>query len=279
MNTIEFPNKRATKSRYLLYNKVKEELSDEIRKKLLHFFMDKSIQEYVKNQLMSVVFQIHNNVSIRGVNNDDLLDELFEIIDHSGCALLMYESRAIVNFVILMHYYDLDEYRGKKLLAYLIGRKKINYLKDIPRDIISEIPNDLSIVKDDEFDDIHLSAYFKYFNDNIGAIDYSFWTFVTAEINFNYIYDYYMLRARLLNELKHSTIPTVVQRRLGVLKSFERLNDENKTIMFNRLKHNEVVNTDPRIVFETVCLIIEEGTELYEQQDIINFVPKTAHFI
>ena len=279
MNTIEFPNKRATKSRYLLYNKVKEELSDEIRKKLLHLFMDKSIQEYVKNQLMSVVFQIHNNVSIRGVNNDDLLEELFEIIDHSGCALLMYESRAIVNFVILMHYYDLDEYRGKKLLAYLIGRKKINYLKDIPRDIVSEIPNDLSIVKDDEFDDIHLSAYFKYFNDNIGAIDYSFWTFVTAEINFNYIYDYYMLRARLLNELKHSTIPTVVQRRLGVLKSFERLNDENKTIMFNRLKHNEVVNTDPRIVFENVCLIIEEGIELYEQQDIINFVPKTAHFI
>ena len=279
MNTIEFPNKRATNSRYLLYNKVKEELSDETRKKLLHFFMDKSIQEYVKNQLMSVVFQIHNNVSIRGVNNDDLLDELFEIIDHSGCALLMYESRAIVNFVILMHYYDLDEYRGKKLLAYLIGRKKINYLKDIPRDIVSEIPNDLSIVKDDEFDDIHLSAYFKYFNDNIGAIDYSFWTFVTAEINFNYIYDYYMLRARLLNELKHSTIPTVVQRRLGVLKSFERLNDENKNIIFNRLKHNEVVNTDPRIVFENVCLIIEEGIELYEQQDIINFVPKTAHFI
>lgn len=279
MNTIEFPNKRATKSRYLLYNKVKEELSDETRKKLLHFFMDKSIQEYVKNQLMSVVFQIHNNVSIRGVNNDDLLDELFEIIDHSGCALLMYESRAIVNFVILMHYYDLGEYRGKKLLAYLIGRKKINYLKDIPRDIVSEIPNDLSIVKDDEFDDIHLSAYFKYFNDNIGAIDYSFWTFVTAEINFNYIYDYYMLRARLLNELKHSTIPTVVQRRLGVLKSFERLNDENKNIIFNRLKHNEVVNTDPRIVFENVCLIIEEGIELYEQQDIINFVPKTAHFI
>ena len=279
MNTIEFPNKRATNSRYLLYNKVKEELTDETRKKLLHFFMDKSIQEYVKNQLMSVVFQIHNNVSIRGVNNDDLLDELFEIIDHSGCALLMYESRAIVNFVILMHYYDLDEYRGKKLLAYLIGRKKINYLKDIPRDIVSEIPNDLSIVKDDEFDDIHLSAYFKYFNDNIGAIDYSFWTFVTAEINFNYIYDYYMLRARLLNELKHSTIPTVVQRRLGVLKSFERLNDENKNIIFNRLKHNEVVNTDPRIVFENVCLIIEEGIELYEQQDIINFVPKTAHFI
>ena len=279
MNTIEFPNKRATKSRYLLYNKVKEELSDETRKKLLHFFMDKSIQEYVKNQLMSVVFQIHNNVSIRGVNNDDLLDELFEIIDHSGCALLMYESRATVNFVILMHYYDLDEYRGKKLLAYLIGRKKINYLKDIPRDIVSEIPNDLSIVKDDEFDDIHLSAYFKYFNDNIGAIDYSFWTFVTAEINFNYIYDYYMLRARLLNELKHSTIPTVVQRRLGVLKSFERLNDENKNIIFNRLKHNEIVNTDPRIVFENVCLIIEEGIELYEQQDIINFVPKTAHFI
>lgn len=279
MNTIEFPNKRATKSRYLLYNKVKEELSDETRKKLLHFFMDKSIQEYVKNQLMSVVFQIHNNVSIRGVNNDDLLDELFEIIDHSGCALLMYESRAIVNFVILMHYYDLDEYRGKKLLAYLIGRKKINYLKDIPRDIVSEIPNDLSIVKDDEFDDIHLSAYFKYFNDNIGAIDYSFWTFVTAETNFNYIYDYYMLRSRLLNELKHSTIPTVVQRRLGVLKSFERLNDENKNIIFNRLKHNEVVNTDPRIVFENVCLIIEEGIELYEQQDIINFVPKTAHFI
>ena len=88
-----------------------------------------------------------------------------------------------------------------------------------------------------------------------------------------------MLRARLLNELKHSTIPTVVQRRLGVLKSFERLNDENKNIIFNRLKHNEVVNTDPRIVFENVCLIIEEGIELYEQQDIINFVPKTAHFI
>ena len=87
-----------------------------------------------------------------------------------------------------------------------------------------------------------------------------------------------MLRSKLLNELRHSTIPTVVQRQLGLLKKLERLNDENKVKVFNMLKRNEETTTDPIRVFENVCLIINEGIELYEQQDIINFVPKTAHF-
>lgn len=278
MSTIEFPNKKAANSRYLLYNKIKEYLPEKICHKLLHFFMDKNIQEYVKNQLMSVTYQIFSIVSIYEIDNIDLINELFDMIDRCGCAFLMHDSKAIVNFIILMHYYDLDEFRGQKLLSYLLGRKKIQYLKRIPKDLVSEIPNDLAIVSDEEFDDRHLSAYFNYFNDNVNAIDYSFWTFVTAEINFNYIYDYYMLRSKLLNELKHSTIPTVVQRQLGLLKKLERLNCENKVKVFNMLKRNEETTTDPRRVFENVCLIINEGIELYEQQDIINFVPKTAHF-
>ena len=282
--------------------------NDEIYSILREINENDKIGEASKNKIFNICYKI--DYYYRTCYQKDKAILIFlSLIKHLNYKALMYKENAFIMFSLFFANTKMNATKKLKLANFFLDKRRVSFfnfnlkaeedekmkenlseddydrylenseaLKSVRNTQIVSYLEDINILDDDEITDDVLTSYFKYLKESRFVLEYAYETYYTNVINFDYLYDYYLVRANMLNILKKGTVSKIQIANLEILKNYERLDMESKRIIFDEFKLIESRSGDAITKMNDILEAIKYFNIDYFNASILNMTEERTHF-
>ena len=282
--------------------------NEEVYGRLKEINDNPKIGEASKNKIFNICYKI--DYYYRPCYQKDKAILIFlNLIKHLNYKALMYRENAFILFSLFFANTKMNASKKYKLVKFFLDKKRISFfnfslkaeedekmrenlsdedyyrylenseaLKSVRNTQIVSYLEDINILDNNEITDEILTYYFNYLKESRFILEYAYETYYTNVINFDYLYDYYLVRSNMLNILKKGTINKVQIASIEILKNYERLDMKSKRIIFDEFKLIESRRGDAIEKMNEILEAIKYFNIDYFNASILNMTEERTHF-